>query len=275
MKRLVQVLIFIAVLNISGSCLSQSDFIIAGDSEGMFITTVDPPFWLCCSDLQFYYIDIDNDNIDDFELKSEDEGSPSYNFREIEIKGLGTYKVAYDTTLSTEGDGPRDMAKGVMQGDTINNSLTFLPGALTIFTRGFSPNIEGWLYKMDGGPYIPIILNDGDVHTYGWIEIEIWYSNIYIYSYSIESTTSLKEFKSSSFKLYPNPAKDLITISVNETVQVKKVRVYSVTGQIISEKEMPENNLQLEVSDLQSGMYLLEVETEDGFREVKRLIIED
>lgn len=278
MIRLVQVLIFIAILNISGNCFGQSDFIIAGDSVGMLITTLGP-YVLGDDEYDgefFYYIDVDNDNNDDFRLRFEEYSGPSYLYLTIDIKGLNTNKVAYDTTINHPYGGPFPMAEGVMQGDTIDNSITFLPIDLTIKDYWSDPNDDYWSIQMSGGDFIPVCLNDGgDVCTYGWIKIGyISGSYISIESFAIEIVTSLQEFENISFKVYPNPAIDLITVSVNETVQVKKVRVYSVSGQIIIEKEMPEHNLQFDVSELQSGMYLLEFETDDGFKEVKRLIIE-
>lgn len=268
MIRLVQSLIFIAILNISGNCYGQSNYIIAGDSVSMDITTLEPPFvFYAVYDQLFYFIDIDNDNIDDFELRFSDSGGPTYYETFTLIKGLGTYEVAFDTNTIS-------MVKGVMQGDTINNSLTFLPGFLTIITKAAWPDEEAWNVIMDGGPYIPIIRNDGGVQTFGWIKIEIPDDYIIIYSYAIEITTSLLEYENSSFNMHPNPTNNFITITANETVRAKKVRVYSITGQIISEKAMPEHILHLELSELQSGIYLLEVETEDGFRGVKQLIIE-
>jgi len=84
------------------------------------------------------------------------------------------------------------------------------------------------------------------------------------------------------FTIYPNPAVGKVTIAVNENVKVVKVRVYGVMGRVVIEKsyQSPQppsprgSSIALDVRDLQPGMYLIEVETKDGLREIKRVVIE-
>jgi hypothetical protein len=77
------------------------------------------------------------------------------------------------------------------------------------------------------------------------------------------------------FDLIPNPATDMVTIFVNTTGgAAAKVRILSMTGQLMSTDVMPSTqngNLTLPVSNLASGMYLVEV-TVDGQKMVKQLI---
>jgi len=84
-------------------------------------------------------------------------------------------------------------------------------------------------------------------------------------------------------KVFPNPASELINISVAESVKVKKVRVYEVMGRVVLVQAMYQSpqppsprgsSISVDVNNLSPGMYLLEVETRDGYREVKRLVIE-
>jgi len=81
-------------------------------------------------------------------------------------------------------------------------------------------------------------------------------------------------------KVYPNPASVTINISVSENVKIAAVRIYEVSGRVVLEKAI--NGLPLgggglrgiDIRHLSPGMYLIEVETEDGYREVKRLVVE-
>ncbi len=75
-------------------------------------------------------------------------------------------------------------------------------------------------------------------------------------------------------KLYPNPTNGKLNVSVNNRIKVKRISVYGVTGRLAMRELIYENNLQMDVDGLKAGIYLLEVETEDGFREVERLVIE-
>ena len=74
--------------------------------------------------------------------------------------------------------------------------------------------------------------------------------------------------------VYPNPATETVNISVAENLKVEKVRVYEVMGRVVLEKRMAENKIMLDIGDLSPGIYLIEVETKDGLREVKRIVIE-
>jgi hypothetical protein len=75
------------------------------------------------------------------------------------------------------------------------------------------------------------------------------------------------------FSFYPNPANKELTIEVDQGIQVKMVSIYSYDGKITIEKPISDNTLQIDISELQPGIYLLEVETDDGFKQVKRLSI--
>jgi len=83
-------------------------------------------------------------------------------------------------------------------------------------------------------------------------------------------------------ELFPNPASETVNISVAENVKVERIRVYEVTGRVVIEQnnQSPQppsprgSSISLDVSDLSPGMYLLEVETKEGMREVKRIVLE-
>jgi len=65
-------------------------------------------------------------------------------------------------------------------------------------------------------------------------------------------------------KLYPNPADNVIHISVN-TGQIQKVTIYSLTGQLVLQQTI--NSLKetsLNISHILPGMYLIEVYTDTG-----------
>jgi hypothetical protein len=79
-------------------------------------------------------------------------------------------------------------------------------------------------------------------------------------------------------EIFPNPSNDMINISVTENVKVAKVRVYEVSGRVLLVQSpiipLRQGTIALDVSQLKPGMYLIEVETENGFREVKRIVVE-
>ncbi|MDH7444892.1 T9SS type A sorting domain-containing protein [Aquimarina sp. 2201CG14-23] len=62
-----------------------------------------------------------------------------------------------------------------------------------------------------------------------------------------------------TFSVYPNPAKEKITISLNEFLAAKKVTIYNQLGQIQKTFMLDEKNKQIDIRDLSSGLYILKV----------------
>jgi len=105
--------------------------------------------------------------------------------------------------------------------------------------------------------------NDSVVYTFeGWEE-------------ECDFTISVKEYRTDNFELtiFPNPASEKITISVPSQNKDNWVRIYNSSGQLLIEKPMLANTMKIDLSELANGMYLLEAETEDGFRQVKQFSI--
>ena len=74
-----------------------------------------------------------------------------------------------------------------------------------------------------------------------------------------------KKYLSNSFNLYPNPATTFVTITNNENKQLQQIRVYDVTGKLISSYTYNnETEIQLNVENLASGTYMLHLETVEG-----------
>ena len=69
------------------------------------------------------------------------------------------------------------------------------------------------------------------------------------------------------FNLYPNPTSDILNIdSENE---LKSVEIYSLQGQ----KVMSSKNNVINISDLASGLYLVQVTDIENITATKKLII--
>ncbi|WP_412561041.1 T9SS type A sorting domain-containing protein [Winogradskyella sp. MIT101101] len=90
--------------------------------------------------------------------------------------------------------------------------------------------------------------------------------NAGLYSFNT-STLSTSDIETESISFYPNPAKRLITLSQNNL----ETRIYSITGQLVKTS----NKKQIDISDLNSGVYLIKIEeTSSGNSVTKRLIVE-
>jgi uncharacterized delta-60 repeat protein len=75
-----------------------------------------------------------------------------------------------------------------------------------------------------------------------------------------------------SFKLYPNPVKDFITIETN-SLDNAKLNVFGVTGQIIFSKEIKATSTKINISNFPIGVYIFQVSNDTGT--VMKKIIKD
>ncbi|MFW5793363.1 MAG: DUF5689 domain-containing protein [Bacteroidota bacterium] len=85
--------------------------------------------------------------------------------------------------------------------------------------------------------------------------------NEYTFSFITEQETSIDEIETASISVFPNPAKERFTVESSELIT--NIRIISITGQVIKNIEL--NSLQTEISvdDILSGIYLIQVETEN------------
>ncbi len=90
---------------------------------------------------------------------------------------------------------------------------------------------------------------------------EGFFSDISTFEYTI-TTTSIEESELLDVTVYPNPASDLLRIE-KPSGDAAMVRVMDVMGNEVLRKKMKGNSLELEVVNLNSGMYILRIE-EDG-----------
>ena len=70
--------------------------------------------------------------------------------------------------------------------------------------------------------------------------------------------------------VYPNPAKDIVTIQ--SSFKIREIEIHNALGQVVLRKEGSQNIETLDVSILESGVYVVRIKTQRGFAN-KKLII--
>ena len=70
--------------------------------------------------------------------------------------------------------------------------------------------------------------------------------------------------------IYPNPAKDFIKVSGND--RINSVKVYNCLGMMVEEIEVNANKAEINISDYNTGIYFVDVKTENG-NIVKKVVI--
>ena len=104
-----------------------------------------------------------------------------------------------------------------------------------------------------------------DANTVFPNQIEIDYVRVYQENPMNSSYIDVKN----KFLVYPNPANDFITIEGND---VSSIKVFNIHGDIVFSKNL-KNNEKVDVSILNKGMYLVELEDYFGFKINKKVII--
>ncbi|MEG1022022.1 MAG: T9SS type A sorting domain-containing protein, partial [Myroides sp.] len=82
------------------------------------------------------------------------------------------------------------------------------------------------------------------------------------------TNASNNEFVLDNFKIYPNPASDILNISLESNLVFEKAVLYNNLGQIVKEA----NQEVVDVSALAKGIYFVEVTTNQG-KATKKVII--
>lgn len=86
-------------------------------------------------------------------------------------------------------------------------------------------------------------------------------------------TLGLEDFSLKASEIYPNPTQGNFTIRTKTNLE--KVTIYSQTGSLIKTIELPissNNEIEINATDLQSGIYLLELQNESE-KSWKKLIV--
>lgn len=75
------------------------------------------------------------------------------------------------------------------------------------------------------------------------------------------TTVSLEEMNSVSCDIYPNPVKDVVTVKADN---IKQIVIYNSLGQMMKSVDCNDNINDINVSDLENGIYFLNVVDNEG-----------
>src|SRR5690554_528700 len=74
-----------------------------------------------------------------------------------------------------------------------------------------------------------------------------------------------ENFLAQKFNVFPNPVTDIVTITNNENIGIEQIEVLDINGKTIKSLNYnKENEVQLNLGDFASGMYLLHIKTNEG-----------
>ncbi len=75
-----------------------------------------------------------------------------------------------------------------------------------------------------------------------------------------------------SFKIYPNPASDLVSIKGTNGSSFNRVQAFDITGRVVYTSDASGSSLSIDVSNWNNGIYLVQIATDSGVQ-VKRIVV--
>lgn len=86
------------------------------------------------------------------------------------------------------------------------------------------------------------------------------------------SVLGVDEFLSSKFSVFPNPSNDVINLTNNSNIQINSINITDMNGRIVKSIQLEgADTAQVNVADLASGMYLMNIASDQGTA-VKKVI---
>ncbi|MBO5811155.1 MAG: T9SS type A sorting domain-containing protein [Bacteroidales bacterium] len=79
----------------------------------------------------------------------------------------------------------------------------------------------------------------------------------------ITAGDNVEEIIADNINIYPNPTKDFVKLNAHGT-QLKTIKVYNCLGMMIEEIEVNANEVEINISGYNSGIYFINIETENG-----------
>jgi hypothetical protein len=84
---------------------------------------------------------------------------------------------------------------------------------------------------------------------------------------------SSQDFHKTQFFIHPNPVKSQLFLSSTNTTGNLKVKIFNIEGKLLSAQRLEiENQTSIDVSQLVSGIYFLNIEDENGNTTIKKFI---
>ncbi|NTW31840.1 MAG: T9SS type A sorting domain-containing protein [Bacteroidetes bacterium] len=107
------------------------------------------------------------------------------------------------------------------------------------------------------------------------------FAGIRLYPYGVwrrplsDATSGIKDnYNNNNFNLYPNPASDFVTLNIDNSNHEEAIlNIYNIIGELIRSETIQKNQQQINVGNLNNGIYVLEIKS-NGWSEKQKLMIQ-
>lgn len=85
---------------------------------------------------------------------------------------------------------------------------------------------------------------------------------------------SEQDSENTAWLLYPNPASDIIKVNIDNMIHTDlMLNIYTITGTLVKSELLVNSNRQMNIEDLNNGVYMVEIKSEK-FTEIQKVIIQ-
>ncbi len=250
------------------------------DCETLSFTTTDELSY--CSDLysgdQFGDICAYGDNIDDFIVNDfEDLATGCNNETGYEDFSSTTFDLErgeiHDWTITTENGDMNHAAIWIDYNNDgeFNNSNEFIYSTENRIPTSFSDTLAIDISAELGEHRFRVRLKSQDPPMTGDDACTIFtWGETHDYTVNITGNVSVNKIDG-NINIYPNPASNFITIETG--TEISNIKIFNYLGQQVIQENGNTNITQIDVSNLNSGVYFLEINTKAGSF-VRKLIIQ-
>ncbi len=238
-----------------------------------------------------YALDLNNDGITDFNITFTTTMFGSQTNKYITITPLGANKVGTDYIY------PNALPLNTL---IDSSSFTWLSNAnQSLISRIWflPPRSQTWIWQYRGNwngasnKYIPLQLDLSSQKFYGWARLDAATNaaSFTVKDYAYNSipnqpilagetgsvTTGISENSfASSINLFPNPAKNHLTIDLGSNNKKVEVTIADITGKVIYTIVAQDTHMvEVNTNDFAEGIYVVQIQTA-GFITTKKLVVE-
>jgi PKD repeat protein len=90
---------------------------------------------------------------------------------------------------------------------------------------------------------------------------------------TINTCTGIEELTSEQISIYPNPANDYITISIDNSIEFATISLIDVLGKEIMSRNVTQSTSQLNLSGISNGIYSLKLKDEHNHSFTKLIVV--
>jgi len=170
-----------------------------------------------------------------------------------------TTRLYYDGRTNTTSNG-----NGYLDHNLLGNSEDSI---VLLYRR--NPSFDWEIY-----PYYTQNTLGTNSPKYGYMQLDSLLLGEYVFAYGDNFSNIKKVNKvSEDIAIYPNPAKDELTIDFNGVTLKREIKIYDINGKQISSLEIFDSIIKLPTQYLKNGIYIISIIDENGEKTERKVII--